>query len=390
MVDFSRMLRESVLLKTDSWPTFDGKQLNRNDFVTASEASGCARKLAYSKTTKSVPPKDVTDDEYELLIQNMNATSSYGYFERGHAIEAWVVERLRAALIDGEMLLIAGEEQVSFYNDDLKISGTPDGVFYDPASPEELTLLEVKSTGNIPSKPKDEHILQVQINMGLMNSIASKIQNGFSKLLNCPYMPSQTITSARIIYIQSNNYMDMAQYTVEYDNGKGVKQAYEKSRKVFIGDDVHKPQNVDPEGIETGECWFCLFKRPCRMVQESQSQAVPDEGLPNMPRFQEPSAIDQSLLDHYGILHGEHDETKKALDQHKKLVMQMMEATPEYGDKVSAIAGEDEYALTIRSTERTALDKKKVASFVDAKGGNMDDLMTTTTTKPGLYMNKRK
>lgn len=389
MVDFTRMLKESVLLKETRWPTSDGATLNRNDFVTASEAAGCARKLTFNKTVKSVASKDATDDEYELLLQSMNGTSSFGYFERGHSIEAWAVKMLRSSLIDGEMLLIAGEEQVSFYDAKHKVSGTPDGVFYDPDNSDELTLLEIKSVGNIPSHPKDEHILQVQINMALINNVQYRTDKSISQVIGCPPSQHQHISSAKIIYIQSNNYMDMAEYIVEYDNGAGFNAAYEKACMVFIGDEVHKPKNVAPEGEATGECWFCDHKRHCRMISALDGTAQED-GVPAMPRFQEPSPVDQRLLDRYGDLYAQSKAAGAELDKHKKLVLKLFEATPEYQGSAKIDAPDGGYVMSIRSTERTAMDKKKIVAYLDATGGEMEAMMTTTTTKPGVYMKKQR
>ena len=44
------IIRHSVLTDPgNKWPTFDGGNLTRSDFVTASEAANCSRRLAFEK-----------------------------------------------------------------------------------------------------------------------------------------------------------------------------------------------------------------------------------------------------------------------------------------------------------------------------------------------------
>ena len=59
----------------------------------------------------------------------MGDDDKLGIFARGHHMELWVEEKLLAGLEDHESLICTGKNQLSFYLDVAKVSGTPDGMF---------------------------------------------------------------------------------------------------------------------------------------------------------------------------------------------------------------------------------------------------------------------
>jgi len=97
----------------DRWPTYDGKELIRGDFITASEVGGCIRKIYYAKAAAKTNASPIIGE------------NDWGFFQRGHNVEAWVVQQLRQSNV-GATFMFIGSEQKSFYFGDQ--SGTPDGI----------------------------------------------------------------------------------------------------------------------------------------------------------------------------------------------------------------------------------------------------------------------
>lgn len=66
----------------DSWPTYDGFELDRSEFLTSSEVSKCLRWSFFSKYP----------EKYPLPV---GKGGNNGFAERGHAIEARFVQKIR-------------------------------------------------------------------------------------------------------------------------------------------------------------------------------------------------------------------------------------------------------------------------------------------------------
>ncbi len=386
MINFSDLIKESTVLKVDRWPTYDGGDLDRDSYVTASEATRCARQLAYSKRAKAKHPLEATEEELEAMIKAVGPNHKFGYFERGHAIEAWAVKMIRTALLAGEKLLIAGNEQVSMYLNTFRISGTPDGIFYTEDTPMELTLLEIKSTGTMPASVSRAHQAQTNINMGLINHLLEEYKEKFAKQINCPYTEGMQITSAKVLYIESNNYMNMVEFKVEYDDGVAMIAAYEKGRQVFIGDDVHLPENVKPEGRETaGECWFCEFKRHCNMIDGDVKQ----EASGNMPRFQDLPVDLKEVITEFTELKLISDDKKKRMDDLRDIIVDMFQQNPDQPTKMIYDMGNAAFSLELKGTKRTSLITNKVKRHLVEAGEDLGEFMQTTEST-ALYFKKAK
>jgi len=153
-LDLISRISGSVAAQKSDWPLYDDEEgrLDRNAVLTASENLRCLRELKFAKSESRQGDR-------------------WGMAQRGHAVEAWVVEQIMASLGVGEFVDLAGDGQRSFLCDEAGLSGTPDGLFTKDGA---HTLLEFKSADprtNLEgmTAPKPQHLAQVQQNMWLLN-----------------------------------------------------------------------------------------------------------------------------------------------------------------------------------------------------------------------------
>lgn len=209
----------------DKWPTFDGGELDRNEFLTSSEVAGCLRKAFFAKYADEYPHQTFTGN---------------GFTERGHNVEAWIVSKMVGT---GNRLLYVGRDQRSFYDADIGLSGTPDGILITPSG--EMILLEFKSydpRSNVKKFPKKQHIYQCNQNMYLVN-----------KCLN------YKIKKAIILYVNASDYLDQYEFAIDYDEGI-VAECIERAELLWS---AKKPDDVEAEGMINGDCDYCKATGHC-------------------------------------------------------------------------------------------------------------------------------
>lgn len=243
--------------RTDkSWPTIDGKQLDRSQFLTASEALICERRLAFEKRHP------------EVLAAARASDTGWGYAERGDAYEAWAVQKLRSSLAKDEELMFAGGDQISFYNPDDKISGTPDGVFYGASTSVLLDFKSYDPRKSISAFPLPTHVAQVNINIALVNQWTP---------------PQYTAESGMVSYGNASNFEEAYDFPLVFDPIH-YKAAVIKANKIFGTNDI---STLEPEGITNGDCRYCLFKSECSKmigadVEEKAREALTPMDMPEM------------------------------------------------------------------------------------------------------------
>jgi CRISPR/Cas system-associated exonuclease Cas4 (RecB family) len=231
-----------------SWPTYDGKELNRSEFLTSSEVAQCLRKSFYEKNS------------------TVRAFDNNGYAERGHAIEAWLVDKLRNLPRSTVNLLYMGEDQRSFYNADLGLAGTPDGLLQFPNGGE-YVLVEIKSIDPRTNKnalPKRKHLYQVQQNMMLV--------------ANCLDI---VIEKAVLLYIDASDVFDQKEFILDYDEDM-VNEVHDRAATLWA---AHDAEDLPAEGLVTGDCDNCKFTGQCsglisRMKALETAGASPFSGPP--------------------------------------------------------------------------------------------------------------
>lgn len=213
----------------DKWPTYDGRFLDRTKYVTSSEVSLCELQLWFRK------------NGYDAQ-QN---SSAWGFFERGHNVEAWVVDNLRQDK-NAEYLYV-GKEQRSFY--DGCQSGTPDGLMKRKGV---YTLLEIKSIDprtNTRFLPKEAHRFQTVQNMDLVMACLDI-----------------EIAESIILYVNASDYSAMEEYQVPFEGDLAAQLEKKANRVMTLAEGEAKP-----EGMTKGGCEWCEFKHHCSAALEAKN-----------------------------------------------------------------------------------------------------------------------
>lgn len=258
-LDLIQRVCDSVAAQVSDWPLYDDEsaRLDRNAVLTASENLRCLRELKFSKT---MPRK----------------SEKWGMAERGHAVEAWVVEQLVASVGAGERIMLHGAAQRSFLCDEAGLSGTPDGVFVKDGV---YTLLEFKSVDprtNMESMtaPKQQHVGQVQQNMWLLHQH------------NIP------VEHAVVLYIDASDFQRMRQFVVAYDQGETAQRAHIRAELVF----GTEAEDLPAEGLTNNGCTYCAYKEECSAIQSARGEKRKTD-KPTMPMFA-PRGITESVREY--------------------------------------------------------------------------------------------
>lgn len=228
MKQIKDQLALGVRAAVKSWPTYDGGQLDRSRFITSSEVGKCMRMVKYGK----VYPERAYDDE------------NWGYAERGHAGEAWMVDNL---IRSGMELLYAGDGQVSFYAGCQ--SGTPDAV---EEYREGLWLYELKTIDPrvyFNNLPRSAHVDQLFQNMDVV-----------AASLDTP------VYGGSLFYLDASDFQKSRQYDYNADHKK---EAALQERAEYIHA-AASPEALPTEGMTNGDCDHCPFTEEC-------SQAIAEE-----------------------------------------------------------------------------------------------------------------
>lgn len=272
MLNLIDCIKSAVLTApANSWPTFDGAFLKRNQYVTASEASTCIRSLSFQKQrerdTKEISNfwETVDEDHFQTMLDEMGPSDPRGYFTRGHNVEAWIVDQLMAVAQEDEFFLFLGAEQISFHNAVDKVSGTPDGLYYNKTT-QEMWLLEFKSAKTPVSEPRYSHVTQVQVNMGLIQSLREDPK--FIALIGGE-LPEK-FTGAKILYIDPSHYLTLQEFQVAYDDGKLYNRAKQTANALFKGGDLAPAHKLKPQGLANNGCYFCNDKVTCATIEHAR------------------------------------------------------------------------------------------------------------------------
>jgi hypothetical protein len=212
---------------------------NRADFLNASEAGLCTRRLWYSKHGAA--------GEVRL---------PYGVFDRGHAFEHWLVTYFTAALARvGGGLLYAGIKQERLMLPDFRLAGTPDGLIEWPDRLE--SVLEVKSHStaqNYDNGPSEMHVRQAELNIELFHETTT-------------HRPEDAI----IIYGLAEDYGRLALHRIERRPAVFI----EMLGKAAAAFDADNAAEVTAEGAITKQCVICPYRTRCAAAQ---MQAIPAAG----------------------------------------------------------------------------------------------------------------
>ena len=221
MQDLINRLQETARKRTTKFRTHTGEDFDRSAFLTASEAWVCARQTWFSKHSDFDPK-----------------SGGWGFFERGHNVEAWAVDLIKSA---GYKLIYAGKDQVTLVLGNL--SATPDGLLVDGL---EDIVLEIKSIDPRSQQdlPKHEHVMQVQLQMVLFNHLDEF---------------DASPEKAWILYVDASDYSKIQIFEVKYD--PDMFASLSKRADMILN--ANTAMSVPAEGKIDGSCKFCPFTDEC-------------------------------------------------------------------------------------------------------------------------------
>lgn len=302
-IDLAKIIEDGVKLNKSAWPLYgdDDCYLDRNAVLTASENLRCLRELKFNKTM----PRE---------------SDKWGMAERGHAVEAWIVEQIDRT---DARITLAGKQQRSFLNDESGLSGTPDGLMLIDGK---LVLVEFKSIDprtNLEgmSAPKPQHAAQVQQNMWLLN------------------MHDFAVEEAMILYVDASDFQRTKQFNVAYDGGEVARRAEIRAAILFDTNVMDLPA----EGLTNGGCTYCAFKEECSAIQVAKGEARKSE-KPAMPVFA-PRGITESVREYRSIkdqikeLEDRADDLAATIKEYATAENQLEFDTAAYSVKVTEVAG---------------------------------------------------
>lgn len=344
-IDLIKRISGSVAAQKSDWPLYDDERgrLDRNAVLTASENLRCLRELKFAKSESRQGDK-------------------WGMAQRGHAVEAWVVEQITASLGLGEKVLLEGENQRSFLCDEAGLSGTPDGVFFKDGI---YTLLEFKSADprtnlEAMTAPKPQHLAQVQQNMWLLN------------------LHGLDVDQAVVLYVDASDFQRMRQFDVVYDGGATARRSEIRAGLLF---DAENPAELPAEGLTNNGCTYCQFKEECSAIQVAAGEKR-KELKPEMPAFA-PRGITESVREYGSIkeqiklLEARADTLAATIKEYAVAENRMEFETAAYGVKVTEVAGRKtldvkayEAATGVKSDDFYKVGKPSIRLEVSAKTEN--------------------
>lgn len=388
-------IRVAVLTEpSKKWPTYDGKMLKRHEFVTASEASKCIRELAFQKheekATVAVPDywDSMTDEEFYAHLNAMRDDDKRGIFARGNMIEAWAVDRLLESAADDEEYLFVGDGQRSFHSA-TRVSGTPDGIYVNHST-QTMRVLEFKSSQNPVAGPRQGHVNQLQVNVGLINHLAEK--GLLDEPLDFPFS-TYKLEGGNLLYINSDNLLSMDEFPVDYDDAEAYLRASAKAKRLFPKGELAAPESLPAEGMNSyNGCFFCPFKGRCADIEASNKDKASaaklrglidkqagKSGLPRMPEFKHVRKEEAAAL-LSSFFHAKQEE--KLAKQKQKELRPGIETfcKQETSGKAKFQIGEDVFDVSLtESTRKGSVDTEKLEPALQEHGMTVDDFRKPET-----------
>ena len=290
------LLEANKAAPKQSWPTYDGKELPREEYLTASEVGSCLRKSYFDK-------------------KNQAAFFSNGYAERGHAIEHFWADKLRLTKHEIHFMY---PHQVSFYDPELGLSATPDGLLRLPSG--EWVLFDFKSVDPRTNKsklPKKKHVYQVTQGMFLVNAC----------------LPDYDIRRAFIWYIDASDIWDIVECEIPYSE-EMVEEVINRALTLWNADDADE---LPAEGILNGDCDYCPHHSRCSAFIdiERKMEVAKTGGMGFLELTGDKTDILEQYVDFYYGQKKLEEELERHKDEVKEIVKQAGGQLIINGNKVS-------------------------------------------------------
>lgn len=346
MISLKERVNRSVKIASKDWPTYDGGYLDRSKYLSASEASNCERMLWFAKRH----PEKVR-----------GPLETWGYAERGNAYESWVVDRINSTLDLDETLLFAGSDQLSFYSDEHRISGTPDGFLVNQEK-KSGTVLEFKSFDprkSVANLPDPKHVAQININMALLQLIRpvnADVDDEHGGILS---------------YGNASNFQDHYEFPLKFD-GTYFAKAKIKADRIFT---KNNPADTEPEGLLNGDCRFCPFTEECskligKPIDEAEREIVQPMEMPEIKA----NPIPRGMKGKIRRFVENNQKIKDLKKENKELDKDVRAYVMEHGGEVTL------GSATVTVSEqagRETVDKVRLRNHLDAIGMDLDDYIET-------------
>lgn len=243
--DIVAVIKAGVAAKPNNvWPVYGSTEsLDRTNFVTSSETGYCARKVWFDK--RALTGAGYSPERGTMAMDE--GSDSWGVWERGHNVEAWLMETLHRGNNSKYVILLTGKEQRSFYHD--YQSGTPDGIII---LADGVMTLEVKSIDprtNVAKLPKQAHIKQCIQNCDLVSHTLDKSPLG-----------------SALVYVDAADYSKLYPYDIPFDDAV-ADSLIDRARLIVSATDAAE---LMPEGIYQDQCKFCNHKGRCSALETAK------------------------------------------------------------------------------------------------------------------------
>ena len=282
---------------TKLWPAYDEGYIERGTYLSSSETGTCLRKAYYDRHDKP-------------------GFEPNGFAERGHVIEDWLVRKILPLRNLGYKIEYVGEDQRTFYIDDLGISGTPDGLITIPKNGEdgEPVVIEIKSIDprtNKSNLPKRNHVMQAQQNMLLM-----------SRCLNL------NIKRAMLLYIDASNLFDQVEFEIPWDEAM-QEELLQRARDL---DYATNAAALEAEGMMNDGCTYCTHGAPCSalvtarlaVAKKAGGSFFDDESPSGLTKVFNPSPEETIALQRYIASRELSEQGKDGMAEHDEEIRQMI------------------------------------------------------------------
>ena len=226
------IIAASVKAKVDTWPDFQGNELDRTKYVSASSTGKCARQVYFAKHADPLT----------------KGNFPWGYGQRGHSHEAWVVEQLNNSVSDTNFLLV-GDAQRSFFAGDQ--SGTPDGLAKEANRNYLLEFKSIDPRTNLKYLPKMVALKQCVQNMDLIE-----------------HCWDIKLEGALLLYSNCSDYSLMYEYWIDRDQPEVQQMMLDLEERAVLINNATAPDQLEAEGIHTGDCRLCSYKAVCSATVE--------------------------------------------------------------------------------------------------------------------------
>ena len=239
-----------------------GFSSDRTKTIGSSEIGACARMVGYRKSSTPV---------------DVGYVDSNGFAARGNLMETGYIVPLLTTAVEacgGELLWAGQANQMGLINEKKGVSATPDGlavrmpkdalarygvkdILNGGSANSGSVLVEMKSIDsrvNVSNLPKDTHVDQVNLAMGLVRDTTFE-----DDMVHTP-------NYALIVYVDASNYALSHVFVVKFDE-EGYKGQLERAKNIMDAakKGLSAVETLRPEAKIAGgkDCKYCAFSKRC-------------------------------------------------------------------------------------------------------------------------------